>query len=242
MNTRLQVEHPITELITGLDLVECMIHVAAGNKLPFTQSDVSIKGWAVESRVYAEDPKKFLPCIGRLSKYVEPTTEDIKEGGAGIVRCDSGIVEGSNISMYYDPMICKLSTHAADRLSCISKMSAALDSYVIKGVTHNIPLLREVVSHEHFKEGKTSTNFLPREFPNGFDGHKLTRMESIELCTVAAYVALMKEQRNYEFLQGNMESNNIPTNEKLWISTSKNSEYCIQLLNNNDGTFKVPRL
>ena len=128
MNTRLQVEHPITELITGIDLVEQMIKVAAKQKLIYDQESIKINGWALESRVYAEDPEKYLPCIGVLNKYIEPVAEK-----GETIRCDSGIREGSEISIYYDPMICKLCTHASTRNEAIELMSKALDSYVIQG-------------------------------------------------------------------------------------------------------------
>ena len=129
MNTRLQVEHPITEYITGLDLVEQMIRIAANQKLPMKQEDIKFHGWAVESRVYAEDPENFLPSIGRLSKYREPISLTDKNE----VRCDSGVVEGSEISIYYDPLICKLSTYGETREEALQNMQRALDSYVIKG-------------------------------------------------------------------------------------------------------------
>lgn len=182
MNTRLQVEHPITEYITGLDLVEQMIKVAAGEKLSFRQEDVKIHGWAIESRVYAEDPKLYLPCIGKLTRYIEPETS------SGHVRCDTGIVEGSEISIYYDPLICKLSTHGRDRQEALARMASALDSYVIKGLTHNIPLLREVISHPKFQSGDITTKFLAEEYPDGFDGHHLTDKERIALTASAAHV------------------------------------------------------
>lgn len=183
MNTRLQVEHPITEYITNMDLVEQMIRVAAGQKLQIGQSDVKINGWAFESRVYAEDPKLFLPSIGRLSRYIEPLEPGNKE-----IRCDSGIKEGSEISIYYDPLICKLCTYGPDRESAINTMERALDSYVIRGVTHNIPVIREVLSQKRFQEGKITTNYLPEEFPGGFTGHKLLDRETAQLSAAAALI------------------------------------------------------
>ncbi|KNC72744.1 hypothetical protein SARC_14697 [Sphaeroforma arctica JP610] len=147
MNTRLQVEHPVTEYITGVDLVEQMIRVAAGHKLIHKQSDIKIKGWAMESRVYAEDPTKMLPCIGNLEGYIPPQDLD----GDLSVRVDTGVMEGSEISIYYDPMISKLITYGKDRNTAIEKMKHALDTYYIKGVTHNIPLLRDIVSHPRFQ-------------------------------------------------------------------------------------------
>ncbi len=189
MNTRLQVEHPITELVTGIDLVEQMIRVAAGQKLSFRQDQVKLNGWAVESRVYAEDPKTYLPCIGRLDRYIEPS-------GPG-VRCDSGITEGSEISVFYDPLICKLSTYGQNRNQALDRLSNALDSYVIQGVVHNTPLLREVVNNSKFRSGKFSTSFLPENFPNGFSGHHLTTEERNILAAIASKVYWVKEDRLY---------------------------------------------
>ncbi|UYV79646.1 PCCA [Cordylochernes scorpioides] len=163
MNTRLQVEHPITECITGIDLVHQMVRVAKGHPLKLRQSDVPLKGWAIESRVYAEDPfKNFgLPSIGRLYKYIEPLQLDQ-------IRCDSGIKEGMEISIYYDPMICKLISYGESRQSAVEKMLRALDLYVIRGVTHNIPLLREIMTEPDFLQGKLTTNYLNHIFPTGF--------------------------------------------------------------------------
>ena len=161
MNTRLQVEHPVTELITGLDLVELMIRVAAGEKLPIKQEDVKLEGWAIESRVYAEDPfRNFLPSIGRLTRYKAPTGEN--------VRVDTGVYEGGEISMHYDPMIAKLVTYGADRDLAIKAMSHALDGYYIRGVQHNIPFLSALMNHERFIEGRLSTGFIAEEYPDGF--------------------------------------------------------------------------
>uniref|UniRef100_K1PAY7 Propionyl-CoA carboxylase alpha chain, mitochondrial n=1 Tax=Magallana gigas TaxID=29159 RepID=K1PAY7_MAGGI len=165
MNTRLQVEHPITECITGIDIVHQMIRSAKGHKLLYSQSDIPIDGWSFECRVYAEDPYKSfgMPSIGRLEKYIEPSHIDQ-------VRCDSGIQEGSEISVYYDPMICKLVTYGSNRQEALDVMVKALDSYVIKGVTHNIPLLRDIVTEERFVAGNISTNYLPTVYPDGFKG------------------------------------------------------------------------
>lgn len=201
MNTRLQVEHPITELVTGLDLVELMIRVAAGEKLPLKQRDVRINGWAIESRVYAEDPRTYLPCIGTLERYVEPSQQEIctnSKDTKNTIRCDSGVKEGSEISFYYDPMICKLSVHAPTRPSAISLMQSALDRYVIRGLTHNIPLLREIMSDEQFVKGRdVSTNFLKERFKGGFDGHHLNDEELKELSAVASFVWHVDEGRKY---------------------------------------------
>ncbi len=160
MNTRLQVEHPVTELITGIDLVEQMIRVAAGEELAIKQSDVQLKGWAVESRVYAEDPtRNFLPSTGRLVKY-RPPEERRFEGVT--VRNDTGVFEGGEISIYYDPMIAKLVTHAGDRLTAIEAQAHALDSFVIDGIRHNIPFLSSLMQHERWRSGNISTAFIPR--------------------------------------------------------------------------------
>jgi len=166
MNTRLQVEHPVTELITGVDLVEQMIRVAAGEKLTITQDDVKLDGWAVESRVYAEDPtRSFLPSTGRLVRY-RPPAEGTFEGIT--VRNDTGVYEGGEISIFYDPMIAKLVTHAPTRLEAIDAQANALDSFYIDGIRHNIPFLSTLMQHPRWREGRLSTGFIAEEFPNGF--------------------------------------------------------------------------
>ena len=161
MNTRLQVEHPVTEMVTGLDLVELMIRVTAGEKLPFTQSDVKQTGWAIEARVYAEDPtRNFLPSIGRLVRYIPPT-------GDG-VRNDTGVYEGAEISIYYDPMIAKLCAYGADRGEAIDRLRDALDGFYIAGPRHNIAFLAAIIAKRKFVDGALSTNFIAQEFPDGF--------------------------------------------------------------------------
>ena len=152
MNTRLQVEHPVTELVTGIDLVEQMIRVAAGEKLKLKQADVKLNGWAVESRIYAEDPfRNFLPSIGRLTRYRPPAEGKTPSGGT--VRNDTGVFEGAEISMHYDPMIAKLVTHAATREAAIDLQGNALDAFVIDGVEHNIPFLAALMQHPRWREG-----------------------------------------------------------------------------------------
>ena len=168
MNTRLQVEHPVTELTTGLDLVELMIRSAAGEKLPLKQSDVGITGWAIESRVYAEDPYRgFLPSTGRLVRYQPPA--EGKFAGV-IIRNDTGVYEGGEISLYYDPMIAKLCTHASTRIATIDAMANALDEFQIEGIKHNIPFLTAVMRNGRFREGRLTTAFIAEEFPEGFHG------------------------------------------------------------------------
>jgi propionyl-CoA carboxylase alpha chain len=170
MNTRLQVEHPVTELVTGIDLVEQMIRVAAGEKLSLAQKDISLSGWAVESRVYAEDPfRNFLPSVGRLVKY-RPPAEASQNGIT--VRNDTGVQEGGEISIFYDPMIAKLVTHAPSRAAAIEAQSTALDAFYIDGIRHNIPFLSALMHHPRWREGKLSTGFIAEEFPKGFSARQ----------------------------------------------------------------------
>ncbi len=171
MNTRLQVEHPVTELITGVDLVEQMIRVAAGETLPFAQSDLKINGWAMESRLYAEDPyRNFLPSIGRLTRYRPPT--ELAEPTRA-VRNDTGVYEGGEISMYYDPMIAKLCTWAPTRGAAINEMRLALDEFEVEGIGHNLPFLSAVMDHPRFVSGEITTAFIAEEYPDGFAGAEL---------------------------------------------------------------------
>ena len=168
MNTRLQVEHPVTELVTGVDLVEQMIRVANGEKLALAQKDVTWTGWAVESRIYAEDPyRNFLPSVGRLVKY-RPPSEKIEHGVT--VRNDTGVVEGSEISLWYDPMIAKLCTHASTRLEAISAMAVALDEFVIDGIEHNVPFVAAIMQNTKWQSASLSTGFIAEEFASGFHG------------------------------------------------------------------------
>ncbi len=190
MNTRLQVEHPVTEFITGIDLVEWMIRIAAGERLPIAQSDVRLNGWAVESRIYAEDPVRgFLPSTGRLVRYVEP--EAIEDA----VRVDSGVVEGSEISIYYDPMIAKLITAGATRDEAIERMAHALDAYYLSGVGHNIAFLAHVISHPRFRDGRLSTGFIDEEYPDGFGLAMLQPEEPDLLAAIATYVQAFMDCR-----------------------------------------------
>ncbi|NDV49228.1 MULTISPECIES: acetyl/propionyl/methylcrotonyl-CoA carboxylase subunit alpha [unclassified Salipiger] len=168
MNTRLQVEHPVTELITGVDLVEQMIRVANGEPLSITQDDVQINGWAIENRLYAEDPYRgFLPSIGRLTRYRPPAEGELL---GGVVRNDTGVFEGGEISMYYDPMIAKLCTWAPTREQAIEVMRNALDSFEVEGIGHNLPFLAAVMDHERFVSGNITTAFIAEEYPDGFQG------------------------------------------------------------------------
>ena len=193
MNTRLQVEHPVTELVTGIDLVEQMIRVAAGEKLGIKQSDVKLDGWAVESRLYAEDPyRNFLPSIGRLTKYRPP-----EEGTFGeiVIRNDTGVTEGSEISMFYDPMVAKLCTWAPTRLAAIDAMSEALDSFVVDGIEHNIPFLAALMQHPRWREGRLSTGFIAEEYPHGFAPIAPDDEEKAVLAAIATAVELLRRDR-----------------------------------------------
>ncbi len=193
MNTRLQVEHPVTELITGVDLVEQMIKVAAGERLAITQADVGINGWAIESRLYAEDPyRNFLPSIGRLSRYRPPSE---MATGEFAVRNDTGVFEGGEISMYYDPMIAKLCTWAPDRPSAIEAMRNALDSFEVEGIGHNLPFLSAVMDHERFITGNMTTAFIAEEYPEGFAGAELPAETLRKLAALAAHLNHISEER-----------------------------------------------
>ena len=193
MNTRLQVEHPVTELITGVDLVEQMIRSAAGEKMAFGQYDLKINGWAIESRIYAEDPYRgFLPSIGRLVRYDQP---EEGEQGTYTVRNDSGVREGDEISMFYDPMIAKLNTWAPTRLAAIDGMARALEDTHLQGVGHNVPFLAAVMDQDRFRSGRLSTSYIKDEFPDGFTGAAPDRRRlDILIATAAAMNEILTEQ------------------------------------------------
>ncbi|GLS79381.1 acetyl-CoA carboxylase biotin carboxylase subunit [Paracoccus marinus] len=213
MNTRLQVEHPVTELITGIDLVEQMIRVAAGEPLPFAQADLSIDGWAIESRLYAEDPyRNFLPSIGRLTRYRPPA--EVAGGplaandrwvpsvagtapavGDAAIRNDTGVYEGGEISMFYDPMIAKLCTWAPDRAAAIDAMRSALDSFEVEGIGHNLPFLSAVMDHPRFVSGDISTAFIAEEYPEGFAGVTLPDAELERIAAASAAMHRVAEIR-----------------------------------------------
>ncbi len=187
MNTRLQVEHPVTEMITGIDLVEQMIRIADGHELSISQVDVSLNGWAMESRIYAEDPyRNFLPSIGMLTTYNPPAEGSGSDGT--VIRNDTGVSEGDEISMFYDPMIAKLCTWGKDRAEAVEKMSAALDSFELEGIGHNIPFLSAVMEHERFKAGRITTAFIAEEYPEGFEGVDL---EEATLKQIASVVVIL---------------------------------------------------
>ncbi len=206
MNTRLQVEHPVTELVTGVDLVEQMIRVAFGEQLKLKQSDVKLKGWAVESRVYAEDPyRNFLPSTGRLVKY-RPPAESSKDGIT--MRNDTGVFEGGEISIHYDPMIAKLCAHAPTRVMAIAAMSDALDSFYISGIRHNIPFLSAIMADQRWKDGKLSTGFIAETWPTGFHGVEADAAELQQLAKVAALLDFIDNRRKRQ-ISGQMNGRHV---------------------------------
>jgi propionyl-CoA carboxylase alpha chain len=206
MNTRLQVEHPVTELIIGVDLVEQMIRVAAGEKLAFTQADVKLNGWAIESRLYAEDPtRNFLPSIGRLSRY-RPPSEGVQPDGT-VLRNDTGVFEGGEISMFYDPMIAKLCSWGKNRETAIGGMAEALDGFEVEGIGHNLAFLSAVMGNARFREGKLTTAFIAEEFPEGFKGVAPGADDIEDFAAVATFVHLKRERRAAQ-ISGSMENHN----------------------------------
>jgi propionyl-CoA carboxylase alpha chain len=209
MNTRLQVEHPVTELVTGLDIVEHMIRIAAGEKLSFTQEDVKLNGWAIESRICAEDPSRgFLPSSGRILEYREPPKSEN-------VRIDSGIGAGGEVSMFYDAMIAKLCTYAQTREEAVELMKKSLSSFIIQGISHNISFLEALINHDRFKKGDIHTGFIDEEYPDGFSGAKLTS-EINEIFLSTAIFAFLTEQKRAASLPNQLsdQSNKIGTR---WI-------------------------
>lgn len=227
MNTRLQVEHPVTELVTGIDLVEQMIRSAAGEPLNFTQNEIRLDGWAVESRIYAEDPlRNFLPSIGRLDRYSPP---DEVDG----VRIDTGVCEGSEISLYYDPMVAKLCTHGLSRDDAIAKMRLALDEYYIRGVGHNIEFLSAVMAHSRFQAGRLSTNFIPEEYPDGFQGGALSEAARDTLIGVALLVRRREQAREVQ-ISGQISGWRNTENSE-WVAAIGDESYNAQIVPSTRG-------
>ena len=220
MNTRLQVEHPVTEIVTGQDLVELMIRVAAGEKLMLTQEDVTLSGWAMEARVYAEDPfRNFLPSSGRLVRYAQPQGEG--------VRVDSGVYEGDEVSIFYDPMIAKLIAYGDDRSQAIARMVDALDNYYIRGVNHNISFLNALMVHPRFVEGDLTTNFIADEFPDGFHADLVVQNDPAIAVVVAASVHQCDRERA-GLLSDQLEGHEVdPSND--WIVVIADQRYSVQV-------------
>jgi len=217
MNTRLQVEHPVTESITGLDLVEQMIRVAAGEKLTFEQKDIKRNGWAIECRINAEDPyRQFLPSTGRLVKYQPPKESDG-------VRVDTGVYEGGEIPMFYDSMIAKLITHGKNRDDAIAKMQKALNQFVIRGIDSNIPFQSTLMQHPDFHEGKINTGFIAKHFPNGFSGASLDDQTKELLCAIAASVHIQYVRRSSN-ISGQLEGHTSQIPSELTIVVGEHGQ------------------
>ncbi len=229
MNTRLQVEHPVTELITGLDLVELMIKVALGEKLPIKQSDIKINGWAMESRVYAEDPSRgFLPSSGRINLYIEP------EESAN-VRVDSGVYEGGEVSMFYDAMISKLCSYGKTREEAIEKMKIALSNYVIGGVSHNISFLETIMQNDRFVKGNLSTNFIKEEFPEGFLGNEINSKAQETFIASSLFIFFKNYKRN-ALITDQLSDARKPISER-WVVLIDDKSYLVNVLEDNDDEY-----
>ncbi len=225
MNTRLQVEHPVTEYITGVDLVEQMIRVAYGEKLSLSQDDIKLTGWAMESRIYAEDPLRgFLPSIGRVIKYSPPEESEN-------IRVDTGIYEGSEISMFYDPMIAKLVTYGETRDQAIAHMRQALDRYYIRGLNHNIPFLADVLNSKRFQSGNITTNYIAEEYPDGFTGGALTD-ETRKIMIAVAQTVHSFEIGRQSHISGRMNDANFADN---WIVTIGGENFASSFYATDDG-------
>ncbi|MBF9024644.1 ATP-grasp domain-containing protein [Rhodobacterales bacterium HKCCD6035] len=246
MNTRLQVEHPVTELITGVDLVEQMIRVAYGEKLPFAQKDVTLTGWAMESRLYAEDPyRNFLPSIGRLSRYrppVEVAAGPLLESGKWqgdapkgdtATRNDTGVYEGGEISMYYDPMIAKLCTWAPTRAESIAAMRHALDGFELEGIGHNLPFLSAVMDHPKFVSGDMTTAFIAEEYPEGFEGVTLPEDQMRRVVAAATAMYRVREIRRTR-VSGRMDNHERVVGNH-WVARMGETEWPVTITADHDG-------
>ena len=232
MNTRLQVEHPVTELITGIDLVEQMIRIANKEKLKLGQSDISIDGWAIENRLYAEDPyRNFLPSIGRLTRYRPPSEFQSSEY---IVRNDTGVFEGGEISMYYDPMIAKLCTWAPTRSEAIAHMRKALDGFEVEGIGHNLPFLSAVMDHPRFIKGDITTAFIEEEYPEGFIGVELPESELLRIAASCAAMNRVAEIRRTK-ISGRMDNHERRVGDN-WVVTLQNNKYELNIVADQLGS------
>ena len=232
MNTRLQVEHPVTELITGIDLVEQMIRVAAGEKLAFTQNDVRLDGWAIESRLYAEDPyRNFLPSIGRLTRYRPPA--EVAEPTRA-VRNDTGVYEGGEISMYYDPMIAKLCTWGPDRDAALEEMRVALDAFEVEGIGHNLPFLSAVMDHPRFVSGDITTAFIDEEYPDGFQGVALPEEALRRVAAAAAAMYRVVEIRRAR-ISGRMDNHERRVGSD-WVVTLGGADFAVTIDADPEGS------
>lgn len=233
MNTRLQVEHPVTELITGVDLVEQMIRVAYGEPLPFKQADLKINGWAMESRLYAEDPyRNFLPSIGRLTRYRPPVEGTTTRGG--VVRNDTGVFEGGEISMFYDPMIAKLCTWGPTRLAAIEEMRLALDTFEVEGIGHNLPFVGAVMDHPRFVSGDITTAFIAEEYPDGFQGAVLDAPTLARVAASAAAMNRVAEIRRTR-ISGTMDNHERRVGDD-WVVTLQGVEHVVKIAADHAGS------
>ena len=233
MNTRLQVEHPVTELITGVDLVEQMIRVADGQPLPFAQKDLKIHGWAMESRLYAEDPyRNFLPSIGRLTRYRPPVEGKTDRGG--IVRNDTGVYEGGEISMFYDPMIAKLCTWGATRADAIEEMRLALDTFEVEGIGHNLPFCSAVMDHPRFTSGNITTAFIAEEYEGGFTGATLDASLLRRVVAAAAAMKRVAEIRRTR-ISGTMDNHTRRVGDD-WVVTLQGESFPVTIRADHDGS------
>jgi len=232
MNTRLQVEHPVTELITGIDLVEQMIRVANGEPLSITQDDVKINGWAIENRLYAEDPyRNFLPSIGRLTRY-RPPAEEVTE--TAVVRNDTGVFEGGEISMYYDPMIAKLCTWAPTRAEAIEEMRIALVRFELEGIGHNLPFLAAVMDHPKFMSGNMTTAFIAEEYPDGFQGVELNETELRRIAASAAAMNRVAEIRRTK-ISGRMDNHERRVGDN-WVVSLQGEKFAVSVAADANGS------
>jgi len=232
MNTRLQVEHPVTELITGVDLVEQMIRVANGEPLSIKQEDVKINGWAIENRLYAEDPYRgFLPSIGRLTRY-RPPAEIASD--SHVVRNDTGVFEGGEISMYYDPMIAKLCTWGPTRLDAIEHMRNALDGFEVEGIGHNLPFLSAVMDHPKFVSGDMTTAFIAEEYPEGFNGVELAETDLRRIAASCAAMNRVAEIRRTQ-ISGRMDNHERRVGDD-WVVSLQGQSYAVTIAADHDGS------
>ena len=231
MNTRLQVEHPVTELVTGLDIVSLMIKIALGEKLPFKQEDIKLNGWAIESRIYAEDPSRgFLPSSGRISLYIEPEENQN-------IRVDSGVYEGGEVSMFYDAMIAKLCSFGTTRNEAIEHMRNALGSFAINGVSHNISFLETIMKNERFVAGNLSTSFIKEEFPIGFSGSHLDSIAEEVLVSCAMQIFLKNYERNAH-MTGQLRNRQKQVSER-WVVFIDEKSYLVNIVDRSEGYLKI---
>jgi propionyl-CoA carboxylase alpha chain len=227
MNTRLQVEHPVTEFVTGLDLVEEMIRIAAGERLRLRQDEVSFSGWAIEARVYAEDPfRGFLPSTGRLVRYRPPAEDES-------VRVDTGVFEGGEISVFYDPMIAKLVAYGENRDEAITRMRGALDAFYIRGISHNISFLASVLAHPRFAKGNLSTNFIDEEYGDGFTGEALPHDDANVLIAVAATIHRLQGERDLQ-ISGRLSGRPV-TPDTDWVVKLGDDEHMVRIERRSEG-------